>query len=120
MGYIYCLKAADGVIKVGRTSQEYGPSLRRLRAYPGDSVLLYTRISECEDLMESKILKRLREMYGAHPRGAEWFEADSDEVIGVIENVFDLWNDVREHLKEVLYVPVNPEFAREVFRKRQA
>lgn len=118
MGYIYALKAADGVIKVGRTSQEYGPSLRRLRAYPGDSVLLYVRVSECEDLMESKILKRLRELYGPHPRGAEYFSAPEDEVIAVIEQVFEVWRDVKDLLKEVVYGDVDPSFVREVFRNR--
>ena len=117
-GHIYALKAADGIIKVGRTAQEYGPSLRRLRAYPGDSVLLYVRISECEDLMESKILKRLRELYGDHPRGLEWFSAPEDEVIRVIESVFELWTEVKELLKEVTY-GVDMAFAREMFRRRE-
>ena len=30
---------ADGVYKVGRTSQDYGTHLKRLKAYPGDSVI---------------------------------------------------------------------------------
>jgi hypothetical protein len=119
MGYIYALKAADGIIKVGRTSQEYGPSLRRLKAYPGDSVLLYVRFSECEDLMESKILKRLRDLYTGHARGAEWFKGDTDEVIRVIESVFDLWRNVKDLLKDVMYGEVDPAFVREVFKNQK-
>jgi len=119
MGYIYALKAADGVIKVGRTGQEYGPTIRRLRAYPGDSVLLYVRVSPCEDLTESKILKRLRELYGPHARGLEWFQAPEDEVISVIESVFETWRDVKDLLKEVVLGDVDPSFVREVFRNRQ-
>ena len=118
MGYIYALKAADGIIKVGRTAQEYGPSIRRLRAYPGDSILLYVRVSPCEDLMESKILKRLRDLYGPHPRGAEYFSAPEDEVIAVIESVFETWRDVKDLLKDVVYGDVDPSFVREVFRNR--
>jgi len=108
------LKAADGIIKVGRTAQEYGPSIRRLRAYPGD-----VRVSECEDLMESKILKRLRELYPRHSRGLEYVDAPEDEVIAVIESVFDLWRDVKDLLKDVVYGDVDPSFVREVFRKRE-
>jgi hypothetical protein len=104
MGYIYALKAADGVIKVGRTGQEYG---------------LYVRVSPCEDLMESKILKRLRELYGPHARGLEWFQAPEDEVISVIESVFETWRDVKDLLKEVVLGDVDPSFVREVFRNRQ-
>ena len=118
MGYIYALKAADGIIKVGRTSQDYGPSIRRLRAYPGDSVLLYVRVSECEDLMESKILKRLRELYPRHSRGLEYVDAPEDEVIAIIESVFDVWRDVKDLLKDVVYGDVDPSFVREVFRNR--
>jgi hypothetical protein len=39
-GYIYLIMMADGVYKVGRTHQDYGNHLKRLKSYPPSGLML--------------------------------------------------------------------------------
>ncbi len=88
-GYIYLIMMADGVYKVGRTFQEYGPRLNRFTAYPGDSELVYVRKCEDANKFETLILRKCRERFGCHRRGSEYFEGPENEFISIIDEVFN-------------------------------
>jgi hypothetical protein len=91
-GYIYVVRMADGVYKVGRTEQDYGLDLKRFRAYPRDATVVYVR--ECgPDVvsLETQILKKFREAFLKHLRGAEYFTGPSPprDMIRIINEVMD-------------------------------
>lgn len=83
-GYIYLIMMADGVFKVGRTQQEYGNSLKRLKAYPGDSVITMVMKVRDEVVVEKEVLRRCRLAFGVHPRGLEYFRGPEDEFMKII------------------------------------
>ena len=74
-GYIYLIMMADGVYKVGRTQQDSGLDLKRFKAYPRDSTVVFVRSCSEYDVIryETQVLKRFREEFGKHGRGAEYF-----------------------------------------------
>lgn len=87
-GYIYLIMMADGVYKVGRTQQDYGNTLKRLKSYPPDSVIVYVRkIQGYINHVESLILELFRNEFGKHVRGNEYFIGDENRMIEIINQV---------------------------------
>jgi len=88
-GYIYLLRMADDVYKVGRTFQEFNPRLRRFEAYPCDSELVM--VIKCPEdrhvAFERMIIQEFRARYGFHRRGSEYFQGDESQMIQTIINV---------------------------------
>jgi hypothetical protein len=88
-GYIYLIRMADDVYKVGRTFQEFNPRLRRFEAYPGDSELVF--VIKCPEdrhvTFERLIIQEFRARYGDHRRGAEYFVGDESQMVQTIINV---------------------------------
>ena len=80
---------ADGVYKVGRTQQDYGTHLKRLKSYPADSVIVYVRKVDNEQDIERVILAMFVQKFGKHPRGSEYFIGDEKEMIRIIDSVLD-------------------------------
>jgi len=82
VAYVYLIRMADGVYKVGRTEQDFGLDLKRFKSYPRDSTVVFIRM--CSELdvnrYESKIIKKFRETFGKHPRGAEFYQPKGPEV----------------------------------------
>ena len=83
-GYIYLIMMADGVYKVGRTSQDYGTHLKRLKAYPGDSIIAMVLKVHDDVVVEKEVLRRCRLAFGVHPRGLEYFKGPEDEFMQII------------------------------------
>ena len=83
-GYIYLIMMADGVYKVGRTKQDYGTTLKRLRVYPGDSVIVMVQKVYDDVVVEKEVLRRCREKFGPHLRGREYFIGSETEFINII------------------------------------
>jgi hypothetical protein len=83
-GYIYLIMMADGVYKVGRTKQDYGTTLKRLRAYPGDSVIVMVQKVYDDVVVEKEVLRRCRLAFGVHPRGLEYFKGLEDDFMKII------------------------------------
>jgi hypothetical protein len=83
-GYIYLIMMADGVYKVGRTQQDYGNSLKRLKAYPGDSIIAMVLKVHDDVVVEKEVLRRCRLAFGVHPRGLEYFRGPEDEFMKII------------------------------------
>jgi hypothetical protein len=84
-GYIYLIQMADGVYKVGRTQQEYGTHLKRLKSYPADSSIVYTRKVQGDVVcIEHRIIETFRKKFGKHPRGNEYFIGRESEMIDII------------------------------------
>ena len=83
-GYIYLIMMADGVYKVGRTQQDYGNSLKRLKAYPGDSIISMVLKVHDDVVVEKEVLRRCRLAFGVHPRGLEYFKGPEDEFMKII------------------------------------
>ena len=77
---------ADDVYKVGRTHQDHGLSLKRLKMYPGDShiICIYKTIEKAEIKIEREILDIFKNEFGKHPRGSEYFQGDEDRMIEII------------------------------------
>jgi len=88
-GYIYLIMMADGVYKVGRTQQDYGTHLKRLKAYPGDSVIVTAQKVWDEVVVENEVLRRCREAFGCHIRGREFFIGPEKELIKIIYECID-------------------------------
>jgi|LakMenEpi03Aug12_release.lakeMendotaPanAssembly.Ray.scaffolds.fasta_scaffold23575_3 hypothetical protein len=83
--YIYLIMMADGVYKIGRTEQEYGTQLKRLKSYPADSVIVYVRKVQNDLLsLENHIIDIFRNEFGKHPRGNEYFIGDENRMIEII------------------------------------
>ncbi len=94
-GYIYLIMMADGVYKVGRTEQEFGPNLRRLKSYPKDATIVYTRTCEHDVvLVERYIVQAFRVTFGKHPRGNEYFVGPESDMIRIINLKIDKFHDV--------------------------
>jgi hypothetical protein len=89
-GYIYLLMMADGVYKVGRTEQEYGTHLKRLKSYPADSVIVYVRKVQDEVQYEKEILCVMRNEFGKHTRGHEYFIGDENRMIEIINGIVNI------------------------------
>jgi hypothetical protein len=89
-GYIYLLMMADGVYKVGRTEQEYGTHLKRLKSYPADSVIVYVRKVQDEVQCEKEILCVMRNEFGKHTRGHEYFIGDENRMIEIINGIVNI------------------------------
>ena len=75
---------ADGVYKVGRTQQDYGNSLKRLKAYPGDSIIAMVLKVHDDVVVEKEVLRRCRLAFGVHPRGLEYFRGPEEEFMKII------------------------------------
>lgn len=84
-GYIYLIMMADGVYKVGRTRQDYGTHLKRLKSYPADSIIIYVRKTDDECEVERRIIDTFVKKFGKHPRGFEYFIGDECEMIRIID-----------------------------------
>jgi hypothetical protein len=83
-GYIYMIMMADGVYKVGRTQQDYGNHLKRLKSYPGDSVIAMVLKVHNDVVVEKEVLRRCRLAFGIHPRGLEYFRGPEEEFMKII------------------------------------
>jgi len=83
-GYIYLIMMADGVYKVGRTQQDYGTHIKRLRAYPGDSIISMVMKVHDDVVVEREVLRRCRLAFGSHPRGLEYFKGPEEEFMKII------------------------------------
>jgi hypothetical protein len=83
-GYIYLIMMADGVYKVGRTQQDYGTHIKRLKDYPGDSVIAMILKIHDDVVVEKEVLRRCRLAFGVHPRGLEYFKGPEDEFMKII------------------------------------
>jgi len=83
-GYIYLIMMADGVYKVGRTQQDYGNHLKRLKSYPGDSVIVMILKVHNDVVVEKEVLRRCRLAFGIHPRGLEYFRGPEEEFMKII------------------------------------
>ena len=83
-GYIYLIMMADGVYKVGRTSQDYGTHIKRLKSYPGDSIIAMVLKVHDDVVVEKEVLRRCRLAFGVHPRGLEYFKGPEDEFMQII------------------------------------
>ena len=83
-GYIYLVRMADAVYKVGRTFQEYGPNLKRFKAYPRDATVVM--VLEVQDYVavEHEVLRRCLRAFGGHLRGREFFVGPESEFINII------------------------------------
>ena len=88
-GYIYLIRMADGVYKVGRTFHSAGPRIRRLEDYPGDSRTVYVRYCDDEIAAETIILKKFRTEFGSHLRGKEYFVGPEKRFIDIISREID-------------------------------
>ena len=90
-GYIYLVMMADGVHKVGRTVQEHGTHLKRLKNYPADSVIVYVRKVQFDVLsLENHIIELFMNEFGKHPRGHEYFVGDENRMIEIIHQVVNV------------------------------
>jgi len=90
-GYIYLLMMADGVYKVGRTEQEYGTHLKRLKSYPADSQIVYVRKVQYDLLsLENHIIDIFKNEFGKHPRGNEYFVGDENRMIEIINGIVNV------------------------------
>lgn len=90
-GYIYLIMMADGVYKVGRTEQEYGTTLKRFKSYPADSVITYVRKVQSDPvILENQIIEILRNEFGKHPRGNEYFVGDENRMIEIINGIVNV------------------------------
>jgi hypothetical protein len=88
-GYIYLLRMADGVYKVGRTNQAYGMNIQRFKSYPADStVCLVRKYNGKLPELEKFILVEFRRRFKQHPRGYEYFTGSEDNMINVIHESF--------------------------------
>jgi hypothetical protein len=107
-GYIYLIRMADGVFKVGRTQQEYGTHLKRLKAYPKDSTMIYIRKTDDECESERCIIAMFVQKFGHHPRGFEYFTGDEKEMVRIIESVLDpqiplcWWDGQPVHVRDMI------------------
>ena len=107
-GYIYLIRMADGVYKVGRTQQDYGTHLKRLKSYPADSVIVYVRKVDNEQDIERVILAMFVQKFGKHPRGSEYFIGDEKEMIRIIDSVLDpkisleWWDGQPMHVRDMI------------------
>jgi hypothetical protein len=91
--YIYLIMMADGVYKVGRTEQDFGLDLKRFKSYPRDSTVVFVRMCSEFDVIryEAQILKKFREEFGKHPRGAEYFiKGPEGPMIRMINEIMDV------------------------------
>jgi hypothetical protein len=87
-GYIYLIMMADGVYKVGRTQQDYGNYLKRLKSYPPDSQIVYVRKVQGDVLaIETEIIEMFRNEFGKHIRGNEFYLGDENRMIEIIHQV---------------------------------
>ena len=85
-GYIYLIMMADGVYKVGRTTQDYGNHLKRLKSYPADSQIAYVRRTNGDVVqLEKDIIAKFRDEFGTHPRGREYFVGNDTRMMQVID-----------------------------------
>ena len=75
---------ADGVYKVGRTQQDYGTHIKRLKDYPGDSIITMVLKVHDDVVVEREVLRRCRLAFGVHPRGLEYFRGPEDEFMKII------------------------------------
>ena len=90
-GYIYLIMMADGVYKVGRTEQEYGTHLKRLKSYPADSQIVFVRKTQDAAVnVESDILEMFKNEFGKHPRGKEYFTGDENRMIELINQATNM------------------------------
>jgi len=87
-GYIYLIMMADGVYKVGRTQQDYGLGLKRLRMYPADSQIIL--IQKTVEDVEREIIDIFKNEFGKHPRGTEYFQGDENRMIEIIHRAVSL------------------------------
>lgn len=87
--YIYLLRMADGVYKVGRTAQGFGMNIQRFKSYPADSIVcLVLRYTGNVVVLEAMILAKFRERFNKHERGLEYFTGSEDEMISTIYESF--------------------------------
>ena len=91
--YIYLVRMADGVYKVGRTEQDFGLDLKRFKSYPRDATVIFVR--SCSELdvnrYETQVLKKFRTEFGKHPRGAEYFIGGKEgHMIRTINEILDV------------------------------
>jgi hypothetical protein len=90
MGYIYLLRMADGVYKVGRTSQETGPRIKRMLGYPGDCRIAIIRWTDDNENCERKIISEFKNSFGGHIRGREYFLGNEQNMINIINRNIDV------------------------------
>jgi hypothetical protein len=118
-GYIYLIMMADGVYKVGRTQQEYGTHLKRLKAYPADSSIVYTRKVANEIQCEKEVLRVFRREFGTHPRGHEYFKGDEERMIEIINEkaleVYEPEKEIKDFLKNFYQMAENQGYNRSLF-----
>ncbi len=115
-GYIYLIRMADGVYKVGRTTQEYGPNLGRLQSYPKDSTVVYIRTCEHDIVVvERYIIRAFRTTFGKHPRGNEYFVGSEPEMIRIINTKIDKFHDV--DAKHLSFMPIIDEKDEDTLRR---
>ena len=88
-GYIYLIRMADGVYKVGRTRQQTGLKLSRLDSYPRDSTIIYIRKTDDEIQVEKYIVSTFLKKFGKHPRGSEYFIGDETTMTRIIDEYID-------------------------------
>jgi hypothetical protein len=87
-GYIYLIMMADGVYKVGRTQQDYGTHLKRLKSYPPDSQIVYVRKVQGDVVsIEGEIIGMFRSEFVKHIRGNEYFTGDENRMVDIIHGV---------------------------------
>lgn len=85
-GYIYLIMMADGVYKVGRTFQEFGTHIKRLKSYPADSQIVYVRRTNGDAVViEREIIKAFQTEFGIHPRGREFFTGNDTRMVQIID-----------------------------------
>ena len=85
-GYIYLIMMADNVYKVGRTFQEFGNHLKRLKSYPADSQIVYVRRTNGDAVvLEREIIKAFQTEFGSHPRGREFFTGNDTRMVQIID-----------------------------------
>lgn len=90
-GYIYMIMMADGVYKVGRTQQDHGTYLKRLKSYPPDSQIVYIRRVQGDVMIiEAEIIEIFRNEFGKHPRGNEYFKGDENRMIEIIHELVSI------------------------------
>ena len=81
---------ADGVYKVGRTSQETGPRIKRMLGYPGDCRIVIIRWTDENENCERKIISEFKNLFGGHIRGREYFVGNEQKMINIINRNIDL------------------------------
>lgn len=95
IAYIYLVRMADGVYKVGRTEQDFGLDLKRFRAYPRDATVIFIRT--CSELdvtrYETQILRTLKDTCGFHPRGKEYVLPKGPRVVSCLVRII---NDIMD------------------------